>query len=39
MALIVVMEQNKMSEKFIFKVCKLFRKRVNTILEKNGGHI
>ena len=26
-----------MSEEFILKACKSFRKRVDTIIEKNGG--
>ena len=31
---------NKMSEEFILKVCKSFRRRADTIIEKkNGGHI
>ena len=29
----------EMSEEFILKACKSFRKRVDTITEKNGGHI
>ena len=33
------MEWNEMSEEFIFKACKSFRKRVGTIIEKKGGHI
>ena len=33
-------EWNKMSEEFILKECKSFRRRVDTIIEKkNGGHI
>ena len=35
-------EWNKMSEEFILKACKLFRKRVDTIIEKKkkiGAHI
>ena len=32
-------EWNKMSEKFILKACKLFQRQVDTIIEKNGGHI
>ena len=32
-------EWNKMSEEFILKACKSFRRRVDTIIEKNGGHI
>ena len=34
-------EWNKMSEKFILKACKSFRKGADTIIEKkkNGGHI
>ena len=34
-----VEEWNKMSEEFILKTCKSFRRRVETIIEKNGGHI
>ena len=30
---------SKMSEEFILKACKLFRRHVDTIIEKNGGHI
>ena len=30
---------NKMSEEFILKVWKSFWRRVDTIIEKNGGHI
>ena len=30
---------NKMSEEFILMSCKSFRRRVNTIFLKNGGHI
>ena len=29
----------RMSEEFILKTCKSFRRRVDTITEKNGGHI
>ena len=32
-------ERNKISEEFILKTCKLFRRRVDTIIQKNGGHI
>ena len=33
-------EWNKMSDEFILKVCKLFRRCVDTIIEnKNSGHI
>ena len=32
-------EWNKMSEEFIFKACKSFRRRVDTINEKHDGHI
>ena len=32
-------EWNKMSEEFILKVCKSIWKCVDTIIEKNGGHI
>ena len=32
-------EWNRMSEEFILKACKSFRRRVDTIIEKNGGHI
>ena len=32
-------EWNKMSKKFILKACKLFRRHVDRIIEKNGGHI
>ena len=32
-------EWNKMSEEFTLKACKSFQRRVNTIIEKNGGHI
>ena len=32
-------EWNKMAEEFILKACKSFRRRVDTIIEKNGGHI
>ena len=32
-------EWNKMSGEFILKVCKSFRKRVDTITEKNDGRI
>ena len=28
-----------MSEEFILKACKSFRRRVDTITEKNGGHM
>ena len=28
-----------MSEKFILKACKSFRRGVDTVTEKNGGHI
>ena len=28
-----------MSEEFILKACESFRSRVDTIIEKNGGHI
>ena len=28
-----------MSEEFILKACKSFSRRVDTIIEKNGGHI
>ena len=31
-------EGNKMSEDFILKACKLFWKRVDTKIEKNGNH-
>ena len=31
-------EWNKMSEEFL-KACKLFQRRVDTLIEKNGGHI
>ena len=32
-------EWNKMSKEFLLKACKSFRRRVDTIIEKNGGHI
>ena len=32
-------EWNKISEEFILKIAKSFRKRVDTIIEKNGGYI
>ena len=32
-------EWNKMSKEFISKTCKLFRRYVDTIIEKNYGHI
>ena len=32
-------EWNKMSEEYIFKTCKLLGRCVNTIIEKNGGHM
>ena len=32
-------EWNKMCEEFILKTCKSFLRRVDTIFEKNGGHI
>ena len=32
-------EWNKMSEEFILKATKPFRRRVDTIIERNGGHI
>ena len=32
-------EWNKMSEEFILKVCKSFRRRVYAIIENNGSHI
>ena len=32
-------EWNKMFEEFFLKACKSFRRRVDTIIEKNGGHI
>ena len=32
-------EWNKISEEFIMKACISFRRCVNTIIEKNGGHI
>ena len=32
-------EWNKMSKEFILKACKSFQRRVDTITEKNGGHI
>ena len=28
-----------MSEEFILKTCKSFRRRVDMVIEKNGGHI
>ena len=31
-------EWYKMSEEFILKACKSFQRRVDTIIEKNGGH-
>ena len=30
---------NKMSEELILKSCKSFRRRIDTIIEKNDGHI
>ena len=32
-------EWNKMSEEFILKVRKSFQRQVDTMIEKNGGHI
>ena len=32
-------EWNKMSEEYILKACKLFRRCVDTIIEKNGSNI
>ena len=32
-------EWNKMFEEFILKACKLFRRHIDTINQKNGGHI
>ena len=32
-------EWNKINEEFILKVYKLFRRHVDTIIEKNGFHI
>ena len=32
-------EWNKMSEEFILKTCKSFQRHLDTIIEKNGGHI
>ena len=32
-------EWNKMSEEFILKAFKSFRRRVDTIIEKHDGHI
>ena len=32
-------EWNRMSEEFILKACKSFRRRVDAIIEKNGDHI
>ena len=32
-------EWNKVSEELILKACKSFQMCVNTIIEKNGGHI
>ena len=32
-------EWNKMSDEFILKACKSFRRSVNTIIEKNGGDV
>ena len=32
-------EWNKMSEEFILKACKLFQSYVDTIMDKNCGHI
>ena len=32
-------EWNKMSEEFILKAYKLFQRGVDTVIEKNGGHI
>ena len=32
-------EWNRMSEEFILKAYKSFRRRVDTMIEKNGGHI
>ena len=32
-------EWNKMSEEFILNACKSFRRHVDTIIEKNSGHI
>ena len=32
-------ERNKMSKEFILKICKSFLSLVDTIIEKNSGHI
>ena len=32
-------EWNKMSEKSILEVCKLFRRCADTVIKKNGGYI
>ena len=32
-------EWNKMSEEFILKTCKAFRRRIDAIIENKGGHI
>ena len=32
-------EWNKMPEEFILKTCKLFWRHVDTMIEKNGGHM
>ena len=33
------LRRNGMSEEFILKACKSFLRRIDTIIEKNGGHI
>ena len=35
----IEVEWNKMSKEFILKACKSFQRHVDTIIEKNGGHI
>ena len=36
----VILEKwNEMSKEFILKVCKWFQICVDTIIEKNGGHV
>ena len=35
---VIVEQWNKMSEEFILKASKSFRRHVDTITEKNGGH-
>ena len=36
---VIEKEWNKISEEFILKACKSFRRRIDTIIEKNGDHI